>query len=298
MATPQTLFVTGASGQLGRRVLAHLLDTHKVPPERVVAGTRNPERLADQAARGVIVRRADFDDEAGLAAAFSGAARVLVISTDKVDVPGARLRQHQAAVAAACKAGIKHVVYTSMMRPEPGSPIPFASDHYGTEQALAAAPLTWTILRNCWYTDYLLLSLSAALATGQLRSAAGDAGVAYVTREDCARACAAALTSESATRSKLDVTGPDPIGAAELTKMVSELTGRTLTHVPVTADQLQADLRAAGLPPPVVELMAAIDINTRAGNVANVSDSVQKLTGKPPQSVREFLAAHTAELKR
>ncbi len=297
MPTPQTLFVTGASGQLGRRVLAHLLDTHKVRPGRVVAATRNPERLADLAARGVIVRRADFDDEAGLAAAFSGAKRVLLISTDKVDVPGARLEQHRAAVSAARKAGIEHVVYTSMMRPEPGSPIPFASDHYGTEQALASAPFTWTVLRNCWYTDFLLLSLPAALATGHLRSAADDAGVAYVTREDCARACAAALASESMTNATLDVTGPSAINHAELAKIASELTGRTLTHVPVTVEQLRAGLMTAGLPSPVVELLVAIDTNTRAGNVANVSDTVQKLTGMPPQSVREFLAAHAAALK-
>jgi NAD(P)H dehydrogenase (quinone) len=297
MPTPHYLFVTGASGQLGRRVLAHLLDTHQVTPARIVAGTRHPERLAEEAERGVIVRRTDFDDEAGLAAAFAGAARVLIISTDKVEVPGARLRQHRAAVTAAGRAGVKHAVYTSMMRPEPGSPIPFAPDHYGTEQALASSPLTWTLLRNCWYTDFLLFSLPAAIASGQLHTASGDAGVAYVTREDCARACAAALASESTTNETLDITGPDAVSHAELARIVSELTRKTVTCVPVTVDQLRAGLSAAGLPPPLVELTVAIDINTRAGNVAKVSDTVRKLTGKPPQSVRDFLAAHAAALK-
>ena len=293
----QTLFVTGASGQLGRGVVAHLLDTHKVAPGRIVAGTRHPERLTREAARGVVVRHADFDDEAGLATAISGATRLLLISTDKVDVPGERLKQHRAAIAAARKAGVRHVVYTSMMRPEPGSPIPFAPDHYGTEQALASSQLTWTVLRNCWYTDFLLFSLPPALATGRLYSAAGDAGVAYVTREDCARACAAALVSESNTSTTLDITGPEAVSHADLATIVSELTGRTLTRIAVTDDQLRAGLSAAGLPPPLVELTAAIDINTRAGNVATVSDAVRKLTGVPPQSVREFLAGRAATLQ-
>jgi NAD(P)H dehydrogenase (quinone) len=297
MKPTETMFITGASGQLGRRVLAHLLDTHQVPPGRIVAGTRHPERLASEAARGVVVRRADFDDEAALATAFSGTTRVLLISTDKVDVPGARLRQHRAAVAAAGKAGVRHVVYTSMMRPGPGSPIPFAPDHYGTEQALAASQLTWTILRNCWYTDFLLFSLPPAIATGRLYSAAGDAGAAYVTREDCARVCAAVLASDSTSCATLDVTGPEAVSHADLAAIVSEITGKRVTRIAMTADQLREGIRAAGVPTPVVELMVAIDMNTRAGNVATVSDSVQRLTGTSPQSVRDFLARHAATLR-
>src|ERR1700722_8416773 len=147
MTSERTLFVTGAGGHLGRRVVEILLEKGA---GKIVAGTRKPEKLADLAARGVEVRPADFDDPKGLEAALAGVDRVLIISTDAIDRPGRRLAQHRAAVAAATRAAVKHVVYTSMPNPET-SPVVFAPDHLGTEQALKASGISYTILRNCWY---------------------------------------------------------------------------------------------------------------------------------------------------
>ena len=102
------LLVTGAAGHLGRRVLEILLD---VPGARtLIATTRQPAKLADLAARGVDVRAADFDDEAGLAAAFAGAGRALLISTDAVDAPGRRAAQHAAAIRALAAVGVQHEI--------------------------------------------------------------------------------------------------------------------------------------------------------------------------------------------
>src|SRR4051812_5194431 len=96
-----TLLVTGAAGQLGQRVIHHLLDTYKVAPSDIVAATRSPDKLSDLAAKGVITRKADFDDAATLASAFAGVDRLLIISTDSLDTPGKRLAQHQSAIEAA-----------------------------------------------------------------------------------------------------------------------------------------------------------------------------------------------------
>src|SRR4029079_1752737 len=130
----QTLLVTGAAGHLGRRVIELLLEANA---GHVIAPTRSPDKIADLAARGVEVRQADFDDPSLLAAAFAGADRLLLISTDALDGTDRRQVQHRNAIAAAEQARVKHVVYTSLTRPEPGSPIAIAPDHYATEQALA-----------------------------------------------------------------------------------------------------------------------------------------------------------------
>jgi NAD(P)H dehydrogenase (quinone) len=136
-----TILITGASGQLGRRILDHLLESNKIAPARIIAATRNPDGLSPLAARGVAVRYADFDDGPSLEKAFVGAEQILIISTDLFDLlDGKRLRQHERAIQAARKSGAAHVAYTSMLRPEPGSPIPFASDHYGTELAIKVTP--------------------------------------------------------------------------------------------------------------------------------------------------------------
>ena len=145
---PDTLLVTGATGHLGQRVLHHLVDTLRVPGNRIIATTRKPESLSAWAVKGVVVRTADFENTASLTDAFRGARRLLLISTDAIDRPGRRLAQHKNAIDAAVQAGVSHVVYTSMPEPE-GSPVVFAPDHAGTEAALAASTLPgWTVLRN------------------------------------------------------------------------------------------------------------------------------------------------------
>ena len=292
------LLVTGAAGQLGRRVIHHLLATEGVPAKDIIAVTRKPEALADLAAKGVVVRQGSFDDAAGLKTAFAGAKRVLIISTDKIDAPGAREVQHANAVNAAAAAGVKHIVYTSMYGCDPGSPVTtLAPSHYATEQALAKSGLTWTVLRHTWYMDGQPGTLAQSLKFGgQLVTAGNDQPVNYVTREDCARVDAAALASDSTTNARLDVTGPSAVTASELAAMATELTGKPLKVVLVSPEERTQALIKVGLPPPIAALIVSIDVNTRSGATRNVSDTVQKLTGKPPQSAREFLAANKAAL--
>lgn len=283
-----TFLVTGASGQLGRRVLAHLLDTCRVPASRIVAVTRNPAKLADLSARGVNVRRGDFEQPETLAAAFKGADRLLLISTDTLDRPGARLAQHLAAVDAAKAAGVGHVFYTSMPNPA-GSPIPFAPDHFQTEQALAHSGLRWTILRNAWYFENLAFSLPTVFATGKWFTASGEGRTASLSRDDCARAAAFALVNP-APATLYDVTGSEALTTAEIAARVSDSFGKPIEVVHVSDDQLVAGMIAGGLPEPVARIWASFDTATRLGNFSNVSDTVEVLTGKPAQTLRDFLA--------
>lgn len=287
------ILVTGAGGKLGRRVVELLLESGHAP-DALVAATREPARLADLSAQGVAVVRADFDDPATLAAAFAGIDRLLLVSTDALDTPGKRLRQHLAAVEAAKAAGIAHVVYTSMPRPEPGSPIPFAPDHHGTEQAIAASGLGHTILRNSWYMENLLLSLPHVVATGQWHSAAGEGRLAHVAREDTARVAVAALRNTPG--GTFDVTGPEALTTAEIAALAAEVTGRPISVVPVDDETLAAGLKAAGLPDFFVPVLVGFDINTRQGRVETVSDTVTRLTGQEPQTLRAFLEAHRETL--
>jgi NAD(P)H dehydrogenase (quinone) len=292
---PSTLLVTGASGQLGQRVIAHLLESHKVAPGRIVAGTRKPDKLGGLAAKGVQVRKLDFEDAASFGAALAGVDRMLIISTDAIDRPGRRLSQHKAAIEAARKAGVKHVVYTSMPNPD-DSLIPFAPDHLGTEQALAASGLSWTVLRNSWYMDGLLMSLPAVLASGKWFTSTGEGRSARVSREDCARAAAAALASDSSSNARYDITGPQAQTTAQIAAAVSEVAGKPIEVIQVSDEQIKQGMLGAGLPEPIAALMVAFDANTRAGKANVASDAVEKLTGKPAQSLVAFLKEHRAAL--
>jgi NAD(P)H dehydrogenase (quinone) len=288
----RTLFVTGASGHLGRRVVELLLEQGA---GKIVAGTRKPEKLADLAAKGLTVRHADFENAKELEAALAGVDRVLIISSDAIDRPGRRLAQHKAAVAAAANAGVKHAVYTSMPNPET-SPVVFAPDHLGTEQALAASGMGRTILRNCWYTDFLIPTLAPAVASGKLIAATGQGGAPYVTREDCAQAAAAALASTDESNRTWNITGPAVVTYAELAKLAAELTGRPVTYAPVDAAERTAQLIAAGTPEPIAKMLVSGQMAIAQGKMGVATTAVKELTGREPVSAREFLSARRAAL--
>ena len=282
------LLVTGASGQMGRRAVELLLETHA---GNLIATTRTPEKLEALGDRGVDVRPADFDDPSSLEAAFTGADRMLLISTDALETPNRRLTQHRNAVRAAEAAGVRHVVYTSSAAPVPTPESSLINDHYWTEHALGATGLDWTILRNSLYTDFLLMSLPQAVASGQLFSATGGGARNYVTREDCTRSAVGALVSATG-RAIHDITGPALLTQDELAAIVSELTGRPLAHTALPADALREGMIGAGVPPFMADALVAFDTACARGYSAIRTSSVETLSGRGPTSVREFLAAN------
>jgi len=275
-----TLLVTGASGHLGQLVLKALENS----PHTVIAASRDPSKLNTKFA----TRTIDFDKPETLSEAFKGVDRVLIISTDALAVPGLRLKQHTAAIEAASAAGVKHVVYTSLPNPEPGNKISFAPDHYGTEQALKASGIGHTILRNDWYIENLLGSLPHALETGQFFTAAPEGRVAYVAREDAARAAAAALSD--APEGIFTITGPEALTYADVLAIASDVTGKAASVVPVTDEQYAGGLKAAGLPDFVADMLVSAEAAIRAGQLDGVTEAVKTLTGTAPRTVRDVLS--------
>ena len=289
-----TLLVTGASGQLGRQAVEFLLESYQ---GTIIAASRTPEKLSEFSQRGVIVRYADFEDPASLAQAFAGVDRLLLVSTDAIDVPGRRIKQQCNAIIAAEQAGVSHVVYTSIMNPGPDSPAFVNPDHRATEEGLAATAMGWTVLRENIYTDIAFLSLPQAPQMGKLFNAIGDGKAAYITRQDCARAAAAALAASFNGRRTLDITGPGAISQIELAAIVSQLTGRTVEYIPLDLESLIQNMVAAGLPRPVAEGFASFDAAIAQGKFSQVSNAVEELTGRQPTSVADFLAAHRDALR-
>jgi NAD(P)H dehydrogenase (quinone) len=289
------ILVTGASGQLGSAIVSYLLKAGQVAASDIIAASRNPAKLSALADQGVETRAVDFDDAASLESAFAGVDRVLLISTDELASPGKRLAQHKAAVAAAAKAGVGHILYTSMPNPDK-SLVSFAPDHLGTEEAIKASGMAYTIIRNSWYIDNYFMGMPHNLQAGQWFTSMGDGRVSNISRDDCAAAAAAALANPPAGNVTLTLTGAELLNAEEIAAAVSKAAGKPLKVVPVTDEQLAAGVAGAGMPPFVVELVVSADANIRAGNFAVLTDVFETLTGRKPQTVADFFEENKAAL--
>lgn len=283
-----SIAITGAAGQLGRLVADRVLQATADPAD-VVLITRDPSKLADlAAATGAEVRRGDFDDVTTLPSAFAGVTTLLLISTDRI---GDRVPQQLAAVAAAVEAGVRHIAYTSITNPSDSNPIVVAAEHRATEEAIRASGAAWTFLRNSIYADMVVQQAGGALATGRLITNAGSGGVSYVTREDCAAAAAAVLTSGDAHAGRTyDITGPEAPTPADLAQLIGTVGGKPVELVLVDDEAAARGMvEHAGLPEPLARGLATFGTGARLGYSAAVSTAVADLTGTRPTPLRDVL---------
>lgn len=290
----QKLLVTGASGKLGKLVLDALLK-RGVAASDIIATSRNTTRLADYAAKGIETRQADFNDPDSAKAAFTGADRVAIISTDALDGAGTRIKQHTNAVAAAKAAGVKHVVYTSMPQPDDTKVI-FAADHLKTEEAIKASGLGYTILRNTWYQENMFMNLPTVLASGQWYTSAGEGRIAHVAREDCAEALAAALASNGNESATYTLTGSEGRTTSEIAALASEVVGKPIAVIQLNDEQLAGGMKAAGVPDFLIPTLISFEAAAREGNLAALTNDFEKLTGHQPKPFRAFFEENKAAL--
>lgn len=282
-----TLGVTGAAGPFGRTVVETLLARGA---KKIVAITRSPEKLSDLAAKGVTVCTGDFDDAKSLDGALVGVDRLLIVSTDKLGARGVRLAQHVAAVEAAKRAGVGHILYTSIPSPYPSVEAQVADDHFWTEQAIIATGANWTFLRNSLYMDLLVGQVPQLSESGQLIHAAGTGRRNVVTREDCAvTAAGALLTAEG--KSIENVTGSQALTLDEIAATISKAIGKTVTAVAIPGSALVDGMITHGLPRNLATTFAAFDTDTARGYFALTGDAVERLGGKAPTTLADFLAA-------
>jgi NAD(P)H dehydrogenase (quinone) len=285
--TDKQLLVTGASGNLGKAVVAEL---RRLGAKKVIAATRTPGKHRELAALGVEEREADFDRPETLQAAFRGVERLLLISTDSLHAPHVRIKQHRAAIHAAVNAGVEHIVYTSLPNAHPTEGPSIPDDHFWTEAALFESGINWTILRNNLYAEVILRFAQFALKTGKLVSATQSQGRSYVTREDCARTAAAALLNSTG-KAICDVTGPASVTHEQIAGILSRLSGKSIQHVNVTPEEVEKGLVAAGIPPFAARGVRGLDEEAARGYQAIVTPTVSNFTGRAPMSVEKFLQA-------
>jgi NAD(P)H dehydrogenase (quinone) len=279
-----SIVVTGATGHLGRLVVAELL-SRGVPAEEIVAGGRRVEELTGLAARGVRIARIDYDDPATVDDALTAGDRLLLISGSD---PGVRVQQHRDVVAAASRAGVALIAYTSILRAD-DSPLALAADHRAAEAEVRASGLPFVLLRNGWYTENYAQALQEAAAAGTVSASAGDGRVASATRADYAAAAAAVLTGEEHAGAVYELSGDTAWSFAELAAAATEVLGRDVTYRRLTTDEHVAVLTGVGLDEPTARFVAGMDAAIAQGALDSTTGDLSRLAGRPTTPLVEAL---------
>jgi len=286
-----TIAVTAASGQLGRLTVRSLLD-RGVPAGDIVAGARSPEKIADLASLGVLVREADYDRPETLAKAFAGVDRLLLVSGSVV---GIRVPQHTNAVEAAVAAGVSLLAYTSAPYADT-TDLPIAPEHKATEEVIRGAGVPFTFLRNSWYVENYTANLAATLEQGAILGAAGDGKVSAAPRADFAAAAAAVLAGEGHDNRVYELGGDQPFTLAELAAEVSRQSGREVVYRDLPPEEYARALVGFGLPEGYAHALAGSDVSLKEGKLLVETGDLSRLIGRPTTSLAESVAAGLARV--
>lgn len=282
--------ITGATGHLGRLVVAGLLE--KVPAKDVVAIVRTPAKAAELTAKGVQVRQGDYSQPSGLVAALQGVKTLLLISSSEV---GQRAAQHQAVISAAKAAGVQLIAYTSILHGD-GSKLALAAEHVVTERALASSGVPFVLLRNGWYFENYTGNVGQALQHG-LAGSSGAGRIAAASRADYAAAAVAVLTQPGQAGKVYELAGDSAFTKAELAAELSKQSGKSVAYADLPADAFRQLLLGAGVPAPFADILVDADVNIAKGELDDRSGTLSRLIGRPTTTLAAAVKAGLAQVR-
>lgn len=286
------MLVTGATGKLGTKIVEALLKT--VPANQLAVSVRNLEKAEGLRARGVEVRQGDFDRPETLDAAFAGIDRLLLISADGDNET--RIRQHTDAVAAAERAGVKFIAYTSVANASE-STIFLAPPHVAAEEAILKTGIPYSFLRNNWYLENEIPSIQGVLAGAPWVTSAGSGKIGWALRQDYAEAAAAVLAGNGHENTVYELSGK-LMTQEEFAAALGTVLGK---EVPVQQvdDAAYADImKGAGVPEFVIPFLVEIQKGIREGALEIESNDFEKLLGRPVTPISEALTQIVNEISQ
>jgi NAD(P)H dehydrogenase (quinone) len=280
------ILVTAATGHLGKATIDNLLKKN-VPASQVAALVRNAKKAEALAASGVVLRTGDYFDAQSLQQAFQGVNTLVFISSGSIED---RVKQHLNVIDAAKAAGVKHIIYTSILKSSESLKFLPAIDHFHTENALKQSGIAYTFFRNTFYMELLPMLLGGALQTGAWHYAAGEAKVNFAARTDMAEAIAnVALNPSQHVNKAYEIAGPQSYSFGEIAAIASKATGRQINYIPIPLSALVDGMKQHGVPEDHIPMYASIAEGIAAGDLDTTDATLEKLLQRKPLDVKDYL---------
>lgn len=282
------IFLTGASGTVGSPLLARL--TQRGLATRALA--HSPAGREQIEAAGAEAVDGDLDAPNTLEHAMAGCDHMFLLSPPHPDQP----TREKAAIDAAERAGVSHVVAVSFIGADSASPVDFGRWHGDIDQHLVESGLDYTILRPAGFMQTHLLPVDTIRDQGRWFGMTGDGAAGWIDADDIAAVALEALTTPGHAAASYDLTGPAAVSMPEATAVLAEVIDRSVAYVDLPSDQFRANLVGAGVPEWIAESLVRLYSTIRAGQAATVTTTVQEVTGRPPRSYRQFVEANRGML--
>lgn len=274
--------ITGATGQLGRLVVEKL--KQRVDTGNLVALVRSPDKASDL---NIEARPFDYTKSAALSDSLQDVDHLLLISGSEI---GQRKIQHQNIIEAAQAAGVKWIVYTSLLHADTSS-LSLAEEHVETEKMLKESGIPHTILRNGWYTENYTGSIPAAVAAGAFIGSARDGKISSATRSDFAEAAAVVLVGEGHVGKVYELGGDEAYTLKDLAAEISKQVGKTIPYNNLSEAEYADTLTSMGLPEGLAKAFASFDTGAAHDDLFNDGKVLSQLIGRPTTSLSEAVKA-------
>lgn len=280
------ILVTGATGNVGSKVVRELLDRGTA----VRAFVRDQDKASRMLGAGVEISVGDFNDAPSVRHAMDGISAVLLSSGDGPE----KVYQEIGVIDAAVAAGVRRIVKISTLNAEIGSPLPPFDWHGRIERYLRQAGVPAIVLQSNFYMTNMLASAESIKQTGKLVAPAGDGRISMIDPVDVATVAAIELTSSSEPGSTHMLTGPAAISHAEIAAALSLATGHAIEFVNVPDEAARQAFIAAGMPDWLITHLTALFGIVRQGAMEPTTGTVRLLTGREPRTFSEFAQEHAS----
>jgi NAD(P)H dehydrogenase (quinone) len=279
------ILITGANGHLGGATIDFLLK--KNPDIKIKALVRSEEKGKELKSKGVEIAIGDYTDYDSLVKAMKDVDSLLLVSSSTL---GNRHTQHANVINTAKQAGVKHIVYTSVLKANPNSKFTIAIDHVNTEKDIKESGINYTIMRNTYYSDFLPMTIGNAVECGAIYYSAGNTKVNFAIRMDMAEANAVVLSDLTNHKNKVyEITSGKAYSFTDIAEMISAITGKEIKYVDVPVQVLKENIVKAGMPNEAAEMMAGIADSMKVGEFSFTESTLENLLGRKPVDLKEFL---------
>ncbi len=278
--------VLGGTGQLGAKIIDSLLQSG-TNPEQLIVSCRNQSKARRFADLGIEVRFADYDIPESLTPAFADTDVLMLIpSMSPVED---RVVEHDRILASAKSASVGRIVFSSFSAARTDSMFLVAPYLVYAESKVRLSGIDWTILRNGMYSDPLADWAPALAKEGRLPYPVNRGRVAYISRDDLARASAAALVQEGHSGMVYELTGPEAVSMPQLALALAVATGTPIAFERVSEAEFDAICREDAIPDDVIAILASMYRAVDQGEFDQVTDHVELLSGAPAETVETYL---------